>query len=235
MTQYLYLLLDIAVLLMIIPLSFDRKVAYFKSWKSVFTAIVIVGIPFLVWDVLFTHWGVWGFNADYLSGIYLYNLPIEEVLFFVVVPFACTFIYACMKAYFSTLNLISFNIYTNLVILIYAIILITVGWGNYYSMSAGVLCVILLLLDCYLKGNFTFFPIAFVVSILPFLIMNGVLTGATTPEPIVWYNDDHFIGWRYYTIPIEDLIYGFSLLFANVALYEFFNKRFGIQTRGQSE
>ena len=70
MSQYLYLLLDIAVLLMIIPLSFDRIVAYVKSWKSVFSAIVVIGIPFLIWDVFFTKWEVWGFNDDYLSGVY---------------------------------------------------------------------------------------------------------------------------------------------------------------------
>lgn len=225
MQQYLYLILDVAVLLMIIPLSFDKKVAYARTWKNVFLSIILVGIPFLVWDVFFTQWGIWGFDELYLSGIYMYNLPIEEVMFFVVVPFACTFIYACVKAYFSHLSLVTFNIYVNLVILLYSIGLVIFGWGNFYSMSAGILSIALLLLDCYLKGNFKFFPLAFVISILPFLIMNGVLTGASTAQPIVWYNEDHIIGWRYYTIPVEDLIYGFSLLFSNVALYEFFNKR----------
>ena len=103
MTQYLYLILDLSILLMIIPLSFDKKVSYVSTWKSAFLAIGFVGVPFLIWDILFTEWGIWGFNDSYLSGIYLYNLPIEEVLFFIVVPFACTFIYACAKAYFSHL------------------------------------------------------------------------------------------------------------------------------------
>ena len=43
-----------------------------------------------------THWG---FNNDYLLGIYLFNLPLEEILFFITVPYACVFIYECLNVY----------------------------------------------------------------------------------------------------------------------------------------
>jgi hypothetical protein len=33
-----------------------------------------------------------------------------------------------------------------------------------------------------------------------------------TPEPIVWYNEEHIIGWRIVTIPVEDLFYNYSML-----------------------
>lgn len=105
----LYLLLDGLTLVFPLLLSFDKKVAFYKSWKFLIYGFLIVGIPFIVWDILFTEMKVWGFNADYLTGISLYNLPIEEVLFFVVVPFACTFIYACIKEYFPKLRLTGFN------------------------------------------------------------------------------------------------------------------------------
>jgi lycopene cyclase domain-containing protein len=52
-------------------LSFDKKVAYFKEWSFVIIAILAVAIPFLIWDELFTQWGVWGFNPKYLLKIYL--------------------------------------------------------------------------------------------------------------------------------------------------------------------
>src|SRR6056300_394436 len=101
----LYLLLDAITLFFPLVLSFDQKVAFFKTWRALFPAILIIGIPFLIWDVWFTKMGVWGFNPDYLVGLDIVNLPIEEVLFFVVVPYACTFIYACVKAYFPNLKL----------------------------------------------------------------------------------------------------------------------------------
>ena len=50
-------------------------------------------------DIYFTSRAVWSFNADYITGIKLSNLPLEEVLFFLLFPIA-VFIYACIRAYF---------------------------------------------------------------------------------------------------------------------------------------
>ncbi|MEZ4686864.1 MAG: lycopene cyclase domain-containing protein [Bacteroidia bacterium] len=61
--------------------------------------MVLTAAVFLIWDVIFTHWGVWGFNEDYLLGIYFLKLPLEEWLFFFTVPYACVFVYACLNAY----------------------------------------------------------------------------------------------------------------------------------------
>ncbi|MEI9955117.1 MAG: lycopene cyclase domain-containing protein [Ferruginibacter sp.] len=42
--------------------------------------------------------------ANYITGIKIYNLPIEEVLFFFVIPYCCVFIYQCIKTYFPNLK-----------------------------------------------------------------------------------------------------------------------------------
>jgi Lycopene cyclase len=44
-------------------------------------------------DMVATHWGEWSFNAPYISGVRVVNLPLEEILFFITVPDACLFIY----------------------------------------------------------------------------------------------------------------------------------------------
>ena len=41
------------------------------------------------------------------------------------------------------------------------------------------------------------------MSLIPFIIINGFLTGSYTSEPIVWYNDAHNLGLRFLNIPIE--------------------------------
>jgi lycopene cyclase domain-containing protein len=65
---------------------------------------------------------------------------------------------------------------------------------------------------------------------IPFLIVNGILTGTGLDNPVVWYNPNHIIGLRIHTIPFEDTFYGMSMLLLSLALYEFFLSRKQIQT-----
>ena len=50
-------------------------------------------VLFIPWDIWFTINEVWWFNSDYTVGLKIFNLPIEEWLFFICIPFACVFIY----------------------------------------------------------------------------------------------------------------------------------------------
>jgi len=102
---YMYLFLDAFTILGPLILSFDKKVAFYKDWKYLFPALAIVSFAYLLWDVWFTKWGIWEFNYQYLLGPSLLKLPVEEFGFFLVVPYACVFIYRCLQAYFPNLKL----------------------------------------------------------------------------------------------------------------------------------
>jgi len=56
--------------------------------------------------------------------------------------------------------------------------------------------------------------------LIPFFIVNGILTGTGLEAPIVWYNNQENLGVRLLTIPIEDTFYGFELIVLNVFFYE---------------
>jgi lycopene cyclase domain-containing protein len=60
-----------------------------------------------------------------------------------------------------------------------------------------------------------------VMFVLIFII-NGYLTW----RPIVIYDDRFYLGIRLFTIPIEDFIYGFSLITMNIALWEFLTRKY---------
>ena len=84
--KYLYLLIDGLTIIGPLLLSFDKKVAFYKDLKPLFLSLFVMMLVFVPWDVAFTEYQIWGFNEQYLSGIYIFNLPIEELLFFIVVP-----------------------------------------------------------------------------------------------------------------------------------------------------
>ena len=105
MEKYLYLSLNFLTILVPFIRSFEPRIAYYKQFKSLFLAIFCTGTFFIIWDILFTSWGVWGFNERYLSGFYIGNLPIEECLFFLTVPYACIFIYEVLKYFVNKKHL----------------------------------------------------------------------------------------------------------------------------------
>ncbi len=192
-------------------LSFDKKVAFFKEWRFVFLASLIVAVPFLIWDELFTQWGVWGFNPNYLLKIYLGHLPLEEVLFFIVIPYNFIFIFTVIKAYFPNRNKRKVSAWFAYLFMATSGLWLLLYSDNYYTSLA---CFLSLALTILLRNKTWYqdFMWAYLLCLIPFFIVNGILTGATTPEPIVWYSEQHLIGWRMISIPFEDLYYNYALL-----------------------
>lgn len=95
MSEYFILLL----LCLSIPLwqSFNKKWGLRGKFKECILAISLVSIPYIVWDIWATKAGHWSFNSNYVSGLEIINLPVEEVLFFFVIPFCCVFSWNAFK------------------------------------------------------------------------------------------------------------------------------------------
>ena len=60
--------------------------------------------------------------------------------------------------------------------------------------------------------NMKIFFKAFVILLVPFFIVNGLLTGSFIENQVVWYNDNHNLGIRLFTIPVEDIFYNCFML-----------------------
>src|SRR5688572_25331807 len=99
--MYIYLYLNLFTIFFPFILSFDKRVAFYKTWPALLPAIFLNAAIFIPWDIYFMQRGIWGFNPEYLLGINLFGLPLEEVLFFITVPYACVFIYVCLNVYFG--------------------------------------------------------------------------------------------------------------------------------------
>ncbi len=71
--------------------SFWPPLKFYRNWRSLFISIALVAVIFGSWDVFATWRGHWSFNPQGVGRIKIVNLPLEEVLFFVVIPFCCIF------------------------------------------------------------------------------------------------------------------------------------------------
>lgn len=229
--KYTYLWVDFFTIIIPFIFSFHPKLNFYKNFKWFFPANLIAGTIFIVWDVIFTDMGVWGFNPKYLSGIYFFNLPIEEILFFLCIPFSCLFTYHCLTLFYK----FEWNKKTeNIVIIGLSTLLLLTGLIAYpraYT-STTFLSLGSLMLFAKFVGKIKWFPklaSVYVVLLLPFFIVNGILTGTGLEEPVVWYNNAENLSFRLLTIPIEDIFYGFELIFLNMIFYEYFKERFGLK------
>lgn len=226
-SNYLYLIIDLGAISFPFLFSFHPKANFSKKWKHLWLAILIPATFFLIWDEWFTRMGVWGFNPDYILGIYLFDLPIEEVLFFVCIPYACVFTYEAV-GFFSKRDYVKpfTDIITGLLVLTLSI----VGFSNLDQWYTGVtfllFAVFLTLLRALAKPDFLGkFYLAYLFILIPFVLVNGILTGTGIENPVVWYNDAENLGIRIGTIPVEDTMYGMMLILMNVALFEYFQAR----------
>jgi len=220
-TKFLYLSLNILTIALPFLLSFDKKVGFYKRWHFLFPSIIIVAAIFIIWDIIFTSVGIWGFNEQYLVGFTLVNLPIEEWLFFITIPYASVFIYDCLKYYFPNLkisdpgNIIA--VFLGIILILFAIL----NLGKHYTYVTFITLAFILLLLVITKSDYLGrFFLTYLIILFPFFIVDGLLTGSWISEPVVWYNDNFNLDLRILTIPIEDAFYGMLLILGNIALYE---------------
>ncbi|WP_139002909.1 lycopene cyclase domain-containing protein [Hyunsoonleella aestuarii] len=225
--SYLYLLLNLGSLSIPFLFSFHPKLKFYSLWKSLFIAIFITMLVFIPWDVIFTLNGYWGFNDTYFLGTKIFGLPLEEWLFFICIPYACVFTHYALLHYFPNIKL-NTNITKRLsYILILVFFFITIlNYDKWYTfinfLLATVLTAIVVSINKELLSKFYF---TFLVMLIPFFIVNGILTGSFIENEVVWYNNNENLSFRLFTIPIEDSIYAFSLILMNLSILEYLEKQ----------
>jgi len=227
--HYTYFLIHAAALAGPLLLSFDKKVSFCKKWKYLFPAMILPALFFLAWDEWFTGNGVWSFNEAYVTGIKIGSLPVEEVLFFITVPYCCVFVYECIRCYFPHLKN---KIAGTYLLLLLALLLLIIGLMNpdrdytstTFLFTAVFIACIFLFRKWFNGFDAISFLVAYLICLIPFFIVNGFLTAM----PVVIYNDAEnlgvrifsFLPWPLHSIPFEDSFYGMLLILMNIALFE---------------
>ena len=221
--KYTYFLVLFFSVIVPFIFSFHPKLKFNKHFSAFFKANFLVATVFILWDIYFTSIGIWGFSPKYTTGLKIANLPIEEILFFVCIPFSCLFTIHCFRIFFD----LKWNErIEQIFVFAFALTLFIIGIifreKAYTSSTFISTAIVLFFLKFYAKVNWlgAFFSI-YPVLLVPFFIVNGILTGTGLESPVVWYNNNENLGIRLGTIPVEDIFYGLELMLLN---YFFYNR-----------
>ena len=98
MDHFQYLLLMAACLVLTAPLELLGARVY-RQPARLARAVLPVAVVFLAWDAIAIAAGVWTYNPRYITGVRLpFAVPVEELVFFLVVPVCAILTYGCVQA-----------------------------------------------------------------------------------------------------------------------------------------
>lgn len=221
-------------------LGFHHSLSFNKRWRGLLKSALLILCVYAPWDMWFTHMGVWSFHESYFSGVYIGNLPLEELLFFIATPFACLFVLECIRYYFPSLTISAQDsnkkfwskVITFLFLLagLYLTIRNPTGW---YTLSAVITgCMGLMYLQRSRKKEYLQILVTWIILLIPFYVCNGILTGihfweyplfnfdqVNIDNAVVRYNNLENSALRIWSVPAEDFFYGLGFYSIGVAHY----------------
>lgn len=223
MRSYVYLLFNLFVILPPLLISIFSDVKTYKNWRQVGMAIVLVSVPFVLWDIWAAANAHWFFSSVYITSPRYFGLPFEEILFFVTVPFAMCFVWDVLAKYIPNKPVSDVLAATGIsLISLAAIVLLLAQWSRGYTRSAAIATAIALAVivasGWWRRNRFWWFQL---VLFAIFFIANTFLTAL----PVITYGEGSAIGYRIGTIPLEDFLFNFALINLFVITYDYFCRK----------
>lgn len=213
-----YLYFNLAIIAFPLVFSFERRLKFYLKFKPLLVAIVLVGCVFVGWDVLATHRGHWSFNPSYVTEIRLLGLPLEEILFFVTVPYSCLFIFESIRKFLGDSKLFSlgrrFFAGAGLLVAVSSIGFLYKEYTFLAILSVGLTIFLVSMINVEIFSSRAYWTYI-TITLFLFLIFNYFLTSL----PVVEYSPLAICNIRVTTIPIEDFLFNFSMLTAHCTTY----------------
>ena len=85
-----------ACLLITAPLEVFGDGVY-RQLRRAAAAILPVAAVFVLWDLLAILGDVWSYNPQYVTGFHIGGFPVEELLFFIVIPLCGLLTYSAVS------------------------------------------------------------------------------------------------------------------------------------------
>lgn len=233
--SYEYLAFDLLVWIGPFVLGFFGPTFFRGRSMRAWLAVMAAALPFLVWDIAVAgeHWQ---FSEAYTLGPSLWGLPLEEWLFFAVVPYALVFSWEILlgaghgerrpgRAWVYLLFA------TGLPLGVWALL-----EGKGYTGLTAIALALVAAYDWFSGAKVATHTRAwaFVALVVGTTV---IFDGYLTSRPVVTYGEAYQLGVRIGTIPVEDFGYGLASGWLAVAIYtwigqpnvldQFIERRFG--------
>lgn len=96
-----YLLLMAGCLLLTLPLELVLGARVYRQPRRLVLALLPMLVVFSAWDILGIIRNHWSYNPRFISGIHLGPMPLEELVFFLVVPICGLLTYEAVGRVFA--------------------------------------------------------------------------------------------------------------------------------------
>lgn len=221
--NYTYLLTNLVLLLLPVVLFSLKGVDFVKNSKFIILAVLINVFAFSVPTEFLTQLKVIVFNPPYLTGMTLWELPVEELLFSAFMPFTGIAIYLFLNERYPDNTPEKYSLAVSNILLGVCIAMIYFGHQKLYTLCAfAILLTFILYIEFVNKIRFMYrFYRAYLISLIPFALVCIFLNS----RPVVQYTVTETLDFNLLHIPFESFFYYMAMLLLTVFLYEVFKKR----------
>lgn len=221
--NYTYLLIDLGLLLVPVLLFSIRQLNFTDNSKFIILAVLINIFTFSVPTEFLTQLKVIVFNPPYLTGMTLWQLPIEELLLLFLLPLSGLAIYLFLNMRFPDQKLEKYSLAVSHFLLGICIAMLYFGHRKFYTLfTFSILTMFLVYVEYVNKIRFMYrFYRAYLVSLIPFYLVYGILTAL----PVVQYNHLETLDFNLCYIPFESHFYFMAMLLLSVYLFELFKSK----------
>ena len=213
-----YLFLNFIIIALPLGFSFVQRLKFYSKIRPLLITLLLVGVIFVAWDVFATSQDHWTFNPKYVGETRVLGLPLEELLFFVTVPYSCLFVFEAIQHFSGDKQLFppSRQLFIGIggAVVLFSLAFLNQGYTFLAVLSVGITFLFISSVNLKIFASRAFWIYTLLTLVL-FLIFNYILTS----YPVVQYSSTAITGFRITTIPIEDFLFNFSMLTNYLTVY----------------
>jgi len=218
--NYWYLLILLVLAGVTMFLFLKKTIVFIMEIKYMLPALIFSGAIFVLFNNRLHETGIIHFNTNYLLGGNIFNLPVEEWLFLLIMSLFAFSVYILVSVRFANLEKPYFFMGISVVLLL------AFGFEAWSSRQKLVPFFIFFLLVIYFgytlfrnrfKSHLAKFFISYLIVVVPFLIIRAIVNSL----PVILYNNDYILGLRLFNMPVEEFGYLFLLMLINITIFEY--------------